>query len=84
MNSTKNTSFSIQFSRAEILRKLRFRVVITRKSEETVPQQKPTPTRKLSGKAFIPRSTITIKIVNKYTRHPKSTVLKTVQNNIVI
>ena len=37
-------------------------------------------TRKLSGKAFIPRSAITIKIVNKYIHHPKIAALKIVQN----
>ena len=58
---------------------------LTRKSAETVPQQNPPPpppthlTRKLSGKAFIPRSAIT-KIVNKYIHHPKIAALKIVQN----
>ena len=61
---------------------------LTRKSAETVRQQNPPPpplpppylTRKLSGKAFIPRSAITIKIVNKYIHHPKIAALKIVQN----
>ena len=46
------------------------------------PTETPPPhlTRKLSGKAFIPRSAITIKIVNKYIHHPKIAALKIVQN----
>ena len=54
------------------------------KSVETVRQLKSTPTRKLSRKAFILRSAITIKIFNKYIHYSKIVVLEIVQNNSVI